>query len=44
MENLDTDIPTPEAAMEATRAAIGEDGANSWLPRKPEHTTDQKRK
>src|SRR5438105_15673419 len=32
MENLDTDIPPPEAAMAATRAAIGEDEANSWLP------------
>jgi aspartate/methionine/tyrosine aminotransferase len=32
MENLDTDIPPPEEAMEATRAAIGEDEANSWLP------------
>jgi len=32
MENLDTDIPPPSAAMEATRAAIGEDDANSWLP------------
>ena len=32
LENLDTDIPPPEAAMEATRAAIGEDDANSWLP------------
>jgi aspartate/methionine/tyrosine aminotransferase len=32
LENLDTDIPPPEAAMEATRAAIGEDEANSWLP------------
>ena len=32
MENLDTDIPPPAAAMEATRAAIGEDEANSWLP------------
>src|SRR3989441_9173122 len=32
MENLDTDIPPPEAAMKATRAAIGEDEANSWLP------------
>jgi aspartate/methionine/tyrosine aminotransferase len=32
MENLDTDIPPPTAAMEATRAAIGEDEANSWLP------------
>lgn len=32
MENLDTDIPPPAAAMEATRAAIGEDDANSWLP------------
>jgi N-succinyldiaminopimelate aminotransferase len=32
LENLDTDIPPPEVAMEATRAAIGEDDANSWLP------------
>jgi aspartate/methionine/tyrosine aminotransferase len=32
LENLDTDVPPPEAAMEATRAAIGEDDANSWLP------------
>ena len=32
LENLDTDIPPPEAAMEATRTAIGTDEANSWLP------------
>jgi aspartate/methionine/tyrosine aminotransferase len=32
MENLDTDIAPPVDAMEATRAAIGEDEANSWLP------------
>lgn len=32
MENLDTDIAPPQAAMDATRAAIGEDAANSWLP------------
>jgi aspartate/methionine/tyrosine aminotransferase len=32
LENLDTDIPPPEEAMEATREAIGEDEANSWLP------------
>ena len=32
MENLDTDIPPPAAALEATRAAIGQDEANSWLP------------
>src|SRR5437773_636809 len=32
MENLDTDIPPPAAALEATRGAIGEDDANSWLP------------
>src|ERR671939_852966 len=32
MENLDTDVPPPAAAVEATRAAIGEDDANSWLP------------
>src|SRR5438034_5083987 len=32
LENLDTDIPPPAEAMEATRLAIGEDEANSWLP------------
>jgi aspartate/methionine/tyrosine aminotransferase len=32
MENLDTDVPPPVAAIEATRAAVGEDDANSWLP------------
>jgi aspartate/methionine/tyrosine aminotransferase len=32
LENLDTDIPPPAAALEATRAAIGQDEANSWLP------------
>jgi aspartate/methionine/tyrosine aminotransferase len=32
LENLDTDIPPYEEAMEATRAAIGLDEANSWLP------------
>lgn len=32
LENLDTDLPPPAAAVEATRAAIGEDEANSWLP------------
>jgi aspartate/methionine/tyrosine aminotransferase len=32
LENLDTDIPPPEEALEATRAAIGDDDANSWLP------------
>ena len=32
LENLDTDIPPPAEAMAATRAALGEDEANSWLP------------
>jgi aspartate/methionine/tyrosine aminotransferase len=32
LENLDTDIPPPAAALDATRAAIGDDEANSWLP------------
>ncbi|MCY4573435.1 MAG: pyridoxal phosphate-dependent aminotransferase [Gemmatimonadetes bacterium] len=32
LENLDTDIPPPEAAIESTRAALGEDDANSYLP------------
>lgn len=32
LENLDTDIPPPVEAVEATRAVIGDDDANSWLP------------
>jgi aspartate/methionine/tyrosine aminotransferase len=32
LENLDTDVPPPPEALEATRAALGEDEANSWLP------------
>jgi aspartate/methionine/tyrosine aminotransferase len=32
LENLDTDVPPPPEAIEATRAALGEDDANSWLP------------
>ena len=32
LENLDTDVPPPAAAIEATREALGEDAANSWLP------------
>ncbi|HKA67777.1 MAG TPA: pyridoxal phosphate-dependent aminotransferase [Actinomycetes bacterium] len=32
LENLDTDIPPPATAIAATRAAIGDDEANSWLP------------
>jgi aspartate/methionine/tyrosine aminotransferase len=32
LENLDTDVPPPAGAVEATRAALGEDDANSWLP------------
>jgi aspartate/methionine/tyrosine aminotransferase len=32
LENLDTDIPPPPEALAATRAAIGQDEANSWLP------------
>jgi aspartate/methionine/tyrosine aminotransferase len=32
LENLDTDIRPPGAAVEATRAALDEDEANSWLP------------
>ena len=32
LENLDTDVAPPAAAVEATRAAVGEDEANSWLP------------
>jgi hypothetical protein len=32
LENLDTDIRPPRAAVEATRGALDEDEANSWLP------------
>jgi aspartate/methionine/tyrosine aminotransferase len=32
LENLDTDLPPPRAAIEATRAAVGTDDANSYLP------------
>jgi aspartate/methionine/tyrosine aminotransferase len=32
MENLDTDIAPPPAAVAATRAAVGLDDANSYLP------------
>ncbi len=32
LENLDTDIPPPREAIEATKAAIGTDAANSYLP------------
>ena len=32
LENLDTDVPPPPAAVEATRAAVGDDAANSYLP------------
>ena len=32
LENLDTDLPPPASAIEATRAAVGLDDANSWLP------------
>src|ERR687885_36214 len=32
LENLDTDVPPPPEAVEATRAAVGTAEANSWLP------------
>ncbi|WP_306029811.1 pyridoxal phosphate-dependent aminotransferase [Stappia sp. MMSF_3263] len=32
LENLDTDIPPPQAAIEATLAAVRRDDANSYLP------------
>jgi aspartate/methionine/tyrosine aminotransferase len=32
LENLDTDLPPPSLAVEATRAALTDDEANSWLP------------
>jgi aspartate/methionine/tyrosine aminotransferase len=32
LENLDTDLAPPQAAIEATRSAVGVDAANSYLP------------
>jgi aspartate/methionine/tyrosine aminotransferase len=32
MENMDTDIPPPRIAVEATKAAVGRDEYNSYLP------------
>jgi len=32
LENLDTDIPPPRQAVDATREAVGPDETNSWLP------------
>jgi aspartate/methionine/tyrosine aminotransferase len=32
MENLDTDVRPPDVALEATRSAVDEDAANSYLP------------
>jgi N-succinyldiaminopimelate aminotransferase len=32
LENLDTDLVPPEDALRATREAVGQDEANSWLP------------
>jgi aspartate/methionine/tyrosine aminotransferase len=32
LENLDTDLPPPEDAVAATRAVLGSDEANSYLP------------
>jgi aspartate/methionine/tyrosine aminotransferase len=32
LENLDTDLPPPAVAVEATRAAIGSSESNSYLP------------
>src|SRR5919198_2711352 len=32
LENLDTDIPPPDAALAATRESVGLDDANSYLP------------
>src|SRR5919106_1217820 len=32
LENLDTDLTPPASALRATRDAVGQDEANSWLP------------
>jgi aspartate/methionine/tyrosine aminotransferase len=38
LENLDTDIRPPEVALAATRAAIDDDAANSYLPFQGHHS------
>jgi len=37
LENLDTDLRPPRVALEATRAAIDDDAANSYLPFAGDH-------
>jgi N-succinyldiaminopimelate aminotransferase len=32
LENLDTDLPPPAAALQATKAAVAKDEVNSYLP------------
>lgn len=32
LENLDTDVPPPSGVVEVTRASVGRDDANSYLP------------
>ena len=32
LENLDTDVVPPQEALRATREAVGQAEANSWLP------------
>jgi aspartate/methionine/tyrosine aminotransferase len=32
LENMDTDVPPPDVAIEATKAAVGLDETNSYLP------------
>lgn len=32
LENLDTDLPPPRSAVQATKLALGRDDANSYLP------------
>ncbi|MGH2725306.1 MAG: pyridoxal phosphate-dependent aminotransferase [Actinomycetota bacterium] len=41
LENLDTDVPPHPDALEATRAAVGTDEANSWLPFRGKHDLRQ---
>jgi aspartate/methionine/tyrosine aminotransferase len=38
LENLDTDLPPPKQAIEVTKAAIGQDEDNSYLPFIGQHT------
>ncbi|MEE6140448.1 pyridoxal phosphate-dependent aminotransferase [Mycobacterium sp. 050128] len=41
LENLDTDVPPPDIAVELTRRAVNDDAANSYLPLEGHHDLRQ---